>query len=45
MKKVRRYLSFLELEIMKNKEKMNLEKKFKFMNNGNLKNIEFYDFE
>lgn len=45
MKKVRRYLSPLELEITKNKEKMNLEKKFKLMNNGNLKNTEFYDFD
>lgn len=44
-KKVRRYLSHLELEITKNKEKMKLEKKFKLMNNGNFKNIEVYDFE
>lgn len=45
LKKVRRYLSPLELEITKNKEKMKLEKKFKLMNNGNLKNTEVYDFE
>lgn len=44
-KKIRRYLSPLELEITKNKEKMKLEKKFKLMNNGNFKNIEVYDFE
>lgn len=45
LKKVRRYLSPLEVEITKNKEKMKLEKKFKLMNNGNLKNTEVYDFE
>lgn len=44
LKKVRRYLSPLEVEITKNKEKMKLEKKFKLMNNGNLKNTEVYDF-
>lgn len=38
LKKVRRDLSPLEVEITKNKEKMKLEKKFKLMNNGNLKN-------